>query len=99
MACTSSPISGACTTRVVSAMAATSTSLWPVPTVSRKTSGKPHGVEDGGGRHRRRRQTADVAAGRHGSDEDVRVAGVLLHPHPIAEDRAAGDRGWMDRPR
>ncbi len=41
MAWTSSPISGAWTTTVVSAMAATSTSLWPVPTVSMKTSGKP----------------------------------------------------------
>ncbi len=41
MAWTSSPISGACTTSVVSAMAATSTSLCPVPTVSMKMSLKP----------------------------------------------------------
>jgi hypothetical protein len=38
---TSSPISGAWTTTVLSAMDATSTSLWPVPTVSTRTSLKP----------------------------------------------------------
>ena len=41
IAWTSSPISGASRTTVVSAAAATSTSLWPVPTVSRKTRSKP----------------------------------------------------------
>ena len=41
MAWISSPISGASTTTVVSAVAATSTSLWPVPTVSIRTTSKP----------------------------------------------------------
>jgi hypothetical protein len=41
MAWTSSPISGASRTTVVSAAAATSTSLCPVPTVSRRTMSKP----------------------------------------------------------
>ena len=41
MAWTSSPISGASRTTVVSAAAATSTSLWPVPTVSMRTRSKP----------------------------------------------------------
>ena len=41
IAWTSSPISGASSTTVVSAAAATSTSLWPVPTVSRSTMSKP----------------------------------------------------------
>ena len=39
-----------------------------------------------------RRQPAGVAARRHRADEHVAVARVGLHPHPIAEDRAAGDR-------
>ena len=41
IACTSSPISGASRTTVVSAAAATSTSLWPVPTVSSSTMSNP----------------------------------------------------------
>ena len=41
MAWTSSPMSGASRTTVVSAAAATSTSLWPVPTVSRSTRSNP----------------------------------------------------------
>jgi hypothetical protein len=41
IACTSSPDSGASRTTVVSAAAATSTSLWPVPTVSMRMSSKP----------------------------------------------------------
>ena len=42
IAWTSSPISGASSTTVVSAAAATSTSLCPVPTVSMSTRSKPH---------------------------------------------------------
>ena len=54
-------------------------------------------VEAGGvhhrGRGRRRRgKAAGVAAGRHRADEDVTVAGICLHPDPVAEQRAAGDR-------
>ena len=41
IAWTSSPISGASRTTVVSAAAATSTSLWPVPTVSMRMRSKP----------------------------------------------------------
>ena len=41
IAWTSSPISGASRTTVVSAAAATSTSLWPVPTVSSRMTSKP----------------------------------------------------------
>ena len=41
IAWTSSPISGASRTTVVSAAAATSTSLWPVPTVSMSTRSNP----------------------------------------------------------
>ena len=37
-------------------------------------------------------QAAQVAAGGHGADVDARVGGVLRHPHPVAEQRAAGER-------
>ena len=50
------------------------------------------GVDHGRGRARRRGEAAGVAAGRHRADEHVAVRGVRLHPDPIAEERAAGDR-------
>ena len=51
----------------------------------------------GGVEHQRRigggaRQAAEMAAGGHAADEDVRVGGVRLHAQAIAEDRAAGER-------
>ena len=92
IACTSSPISGASSTTVVSAAAATSTSLWPVPTVSSRTMSKPRGVEHRRRDRRRRREAARVAARRHRADEHAVVARVRLHPDPVAEQRAAGDR-------
>ena len=49
-------------------------------------------VEDRAGRPGRRGQPAGVAAGGHRPDEHVAVAGVGLHPDPVAEDRPAGDR-------
>ena len=92
IACTSSPISGASRTTVVSAAAATSTSLWPVPTVSSSTTSNP-AASSTRRRHRgRRREPAGVPARRHRADEHARVAGVGLHPHAVAEERAAGDR-------
>ena len=36
------------------------------------------------------RQAAEGAAGGHGTDEDAVVAGQFRHPHPVAEDGAAG---------
>ena len=92
IAWTSSPISGASRTTVVSAAAATSTSLWPVPTVSTRTSVEPDRVEQRGRGAGRRGETAGVAARGHRADEDVGVLGVGLHPDPVAEQRAAGDR-------
>ncbi len=50
------------------------------------------GVEHGRGRRRRRRQPAGVAARRHRADEHVAIAGIRLHPHPVAEQGATGDR-------
>ena len=42
-------------------------------------------------------QAAELPARRHAADEDVGIGGVRLHPQPIAEDRAAGERaGGID---
>ena len=47
------------------------------------------GVEDERRVAGRARQAAQVAARRHAADEHARVAGVRLHAHAVAEDRAA----------
>ena len=47
---------------------------------------------------RRRGQPAEVAPAGHRPDVDARVGGVVLHPHPVAQDRTAGERaGRVDR--
>ena len=47
---------------------------------------------------RRRRQPAEVAAGGHRADEHSRIGRVLLHPDPVTEQRAPGERrGRVDR--
>ena len=56
-----------------------------------------HHVAAGGVQHpdRLRRgpgQAAEVAAGGHRADVDAGVGGVVLHPDPVAEQRAAGER-------
>ncbi len=51
-----------------------------------------HGVEDGACRAGRRREPAGMPARGHRPDEHVAVARIRLHPHPVAEDGAAGDR-------
>ena len=56
-----------------------------------------HHVAAGGVEHpqrlrRRPGQPAEVAAGGHRADVDARVGGVVLHPDPVAEQRAAGER-------
>ena len=40
----------------------------------------------------RAREPAQMAARRHAADEHAGIARVRLHPHAIAEDRAAGER-------
>ena len=46
----------------------------------------------------RRGQPAEVAAGGHRPDEHAGVGRVVLHPHPVAEQRPAGERrGRVDR--
>ena len=43
------------------------------------------------------REAAQCAAGGKAADEDARVFRVPLHPDPVAEDGAAGERGgWID---
>ena len=38
------------------------------------------------------RQAAQTAARGHAADEDALVAGQVAHPHPVAQQRAAGER-------
>ena len=52
----------------------------------------PGGVEDAQGLRRRGRQTTQMAAGGHRSDEHPGVRRVVTHPDPIAEQRATGER-------
>ncbi len=52
----------------------------------------PRGVEGKRNVARGARQSAKVAARRHAADEDAGIAGMRLHPHAIAKDRAAGER-------
>ena len=50
------------------------------------------GVEDEQRLQGRLRQAAEVAAGAHRADEDLRVEEVLGQPDPVAEQRALGER-------
>ena len=82
---------------VVSAADATSTSIWPTPTVSTMTTGNAGRPEDAHGVGHGQGQAAEVPAGGHGADEDGRIEGVLPHADPVAEDRPAAERrGGID---
>ena len=92
IAWTSSPISGASRTTVVSAAAATSTSLWPVPTVSSRIRSKPAASSTVAA-------ATDDAARPPACPREAMLRmktpssrGVRLHPDAVAEERAAGDR-------
>ena len=71
---------------------AISTSAWPTPTVSTSTTSQPAPSST--------RTACGVAAASpprwpaagHRPDVDAGVGGVVLHPDPVAEDRAAGER-------
>ena len=97
LACTLSPHPGLTTTTVVSALPATSTSTWPTPTVSTQHQPVPEGVEQPNRLGRGERQPAEVAARGHRADEHPVVGGVVLHAHPVAEDRPARERRRWDR--
>ncbi len=87
-----SPMPGASSTTVVSARPATSTSDCPTPTVSIRTTSQPAASST--------RSACGVAhaspprwpAAGHRPDVDAAVGGVVLHPDPVAEQRAAGER-------
>ena len=83
---------GTSTTTVTSASAAISISSCPTPTVSMMTKSKPGGAEEAGERGAGARQSAGCAARRHGPDEDAGIRVVALHPHTVAEYRAARAR-------
>ncbi len=91
-ACTSSPVPGTSVTIEMSAVRMMSTSSWPTPTVSMIDDVLAGGVEHERGVAGRARQAAEVAARRHAADEHALVGRVRLHPQPIAEHGAAGER-------
>ena len=70
-----SPEPGISASTTVSAIESTPTSLWPVPTVSRKTTSLPRGVEHEQRLQRRLGEAAEVPARAHRADEDVRGRG------------------------
>ena len=86
------PCPGASSTTVVSASATISTSDCPTPDrldqhhVAAGRVEHPQRLRRGPG------QAAEVAAGGHRADEHAVVGGVLAHPDPVAEQRAAGER-------
>ena len=89
---TESPEPGISTSSTVSAMPITSTSLWPVPTVSRKTTSLPAASSSEQRLQRRLREPAEVAARPHRADEDAGVEEVVGEPDPVAEQRALRER-------
>jgi hypothetical protein len=87
-----SPEPGISTSTTVSAMPITSTSLWPAPTVSRKSRVLARRVEHEQRLERRLRQAAEVAARAHRADEDAGIEEVVAEPDPVAEQRALRER-------
>ena len=82
------------TSTTVSASSATATSVWPAPTVSiRITSNEPESLEQARDVARRAGDRPVRAAAGEAAHEDVVAAQqVRLHPHAVAEHRAAADR-------
>ena len=91
-ACTESPEPGISTSRTVSAIPITSTSLCPAPTVSSSDELLAGGVQQERGLQRRLGEAAEMAARPHRADEDTRVEEVVGEPDPVAEERALGER-------
>ena len=87
-----SPEPGISASTTVSAIERTPTSLWPVPTVSRKTTSLPGGVEHEQRLQRRLGEPAEVAARAHRADEDVGVEEVVGEADAVAEQRAVRER-------
>ena len=94
---TSSPRPGAVTTTTASAASATSSSACPAPTVSTKITGNPAASSTATDGRGRAREPTLVAARGQRADEDAVVGGVAVHPHAIAQERAARKRaGGID---
>ena len=91
-ACTESPEPGIRTSRTVSAIPITSTSLCPAPTVSSSDELLAGGVEQERSLQRRLGEAAEMAARPHRADEDARVEEVVGEPDPVAQERALGER-------
>ena len=59
---------------------------------------EPRRLQDAHGLRRGERHAPQMPSGRHRPDEHIRVGGMLLHPDPVSEQRAAGvGRGRVDR--
>ena len=86
-----SPVPGASSTTVASATARPRPRTGR-PRRSRAARRPTRGVEDPQRLGRSHRQPAEMAAGGHRADVDLGVESVLLHPHPVAQQRAAGER-------
>ena len=93
-----SPMPGATITSVVSASDAISTSAWPDPDGLDQHHVEAGRVQDPQRLRRGHGQPAQVPAAGHRPDEHPAVGRVILHPHPVTEQRAAGERrGRVDR--
>ncbi len=86
-----SPMPGASSTIVVSAIAAISTSLWPTPTVSIRITSQPAASSTRSACGVAQDRPAEMAARGHRADVDLAVERVVLHPHPVTEQGAAGE--------
>ena len=87
-----SPIPGASSTTVVSASAGDLDLALPDADGLDQDHVAAGGVEHPQRLRGRPGQPAEVAARGHRPDVDVAVERVVLHPHPVAEQRAAGER-------
>ena len=77
---------------MVSAVAATSSSVCPYPDRLDENPVEPKGVEDIRDFFGRGREAALGAAGRHGADEDAGIEADRFHANAIAQQRAARER-------
>ena len=99
-ACTESPEPGISTSTTVSAIESTPTSLWPVPTVSRKTTSLPDASSSSSACSVDSARPPRVAARAHRADEDAGVEEVVGEPDAVAEQRAVRERARrVDRDR
>ncbi len=87
-----SPEPGISTSTTVSAIEMIPTSLWPAPTVSRKTTSFPAASRTQQRLQRRLGEPAEVAARPHRADEDAGIEEVVGEPDPVAEQRAVRER-------